>query len=38
MTFSKFQTNSYCVGGRQLSATKNTYGIITTKGSKVLNG
>ena len=38
MSFNKFKTNSYCVGGRHLSATKNIYGDITSKGSKVLIG
>ena len=36
MTFNKFKTDSYCVGGRHRSATKNIYGDITSKGSKVL--
>ena len=35
MTFNKFETNSYCVGGRHISATKNIYGSITSKGNKV---
>ena len=38
MTFKKFKTDSYCVGGRHRSATKNIYGDITSKGSKVLIG
>ena len=38
MTFNKFETNSYCVGGRHISATKNIYGSITSKGNKVLIG
>ena len=38
MTFNKFKTDSYCVGGRHPSATKNIYGDITSKGSKVLIG
>ena len=38
MIFNKFETNCYCVGGRHLSATKNIYGSITSKGSKVING
>ena len=38
MSFQKFKTNSYCVGARHQSATKNTYGDITSKGSKVLIG
>ena len=38
MSFQKFKTDSYCVGGRQRSAAKNIYGVITSKGSKVLIG
>ena len=38
MTFNKFENDSYCVGGRHRSATKNIYGSITSKGSKVLIG
>ena len=38
MTFSKFKTDSYYVGGRHRSATKNIYGDMTSKGSKVLIG
>ena len=38
MTFNKFETNSYCAGGRHLSTTKNLYGSITSKGNKVLIG
>ena len=38
MTFKKFETNSYCVGGRHISATKNIYGDITSKDSKVSMG
>ena len=38
MSFQKFETDSYCVGGRHRSATKNIYGKITSKGSKVLIG
>ena len=38
MSFQKFETDSYCVGGRHRSATKNIYGNITSKGSKVLIG
>ena len=38
MTFQKFQTDSYCVGGRHRSATVNIYGSITSKNSKVLIG
>ena len=36
MTFSKFENDSYCVGVRHRSATKNIYGSITSKGGKVL--
>ena len=36
MTFKKFETNSYCVGGRHISATKNIYGSITSKSNKVI--
>ena len=38
MTFNKFKTDSYCVGGRHRSATRNIYGDITSKSSKVLFG
>ena len=38
MTFQKFKTDSYCVGGRHRSATVKIYGDITPKGSKVLIG
>ena len=38
MTFNKFGTNSYCVGGRHTSATKDNYGSLTSKGNKVLIG
>ena len=38
MTFNKFKTDSYCVGGRHRSATKIFYGDITSKGSKLLIG
>ena len=38
MSFQNFKNKSYCVGGRHQSATKNLYGDITSKGSKVLNG
>ena len=38
MTFNKFQTDSYCVGGRHRSSTKIIYGDITSKVSKVLIG
>ena len=38
MTFNKFEMNSYCVDGRHISATRNIYGSITSKGNKVLIG
>ena len=38
MSFQKFKTDSYCVGGRHRSATVKIYGDITYKGSKVLIG
>ena len=38
MSFQKFYSDSYCVGGRHRSATKNIYGDKTSKGSKVLFG
>ena len=38
MSFQKFKSYSYCVGGRHRSATKNIYGDKTSKGSKVLIG
>ena len=38
MTFNKFETNTFCVGARHISATKNVYGSLRSKGSKVLNG
>ena len=38
MGFQKITTASCCVGGRHPSATKNVYGDITSKGSKVLIG
>ena len=38
MSFKKLKGDSYCVGGRNRSATTKTYGSITSKGSKVLNG
>ena len=38
MSFNKFESDSYCVGGRHRSATKNIYGNVTSKGSKVLIG
>ena len=34
MSFQTFKSVSYCVGGRHRSATTETYGDITSKGSK----
>ena len=38
MSFQKFKSDSYCVGGRHRSATVKIYGDITSKGSKKLIG
>ena len=38
MSFDKFKSDSFCVGGRHKSATVKIYGDITSKGSKVLIG
>ena len=38
MSFQKFKSDSYCVGGRHKSSTVKIYGDITSKGSKVLIG
>ena len=38
MSFQKFKTDSYCVGGRHRSSRIKIYGDITSKGSKVLIG
>ena len=38
MSFQKFKSDSYCVGGRHKSSTVKIYGDITSKGSKVLVG
>ena len=38
MSFQKFKSDKYCVGGRHRSATVKIYGDITNKGSKVLIG
>ena len=38
MSFNKFKSDSYCVGGRHKFATVKIYGDITSKGSKVLIG
>ena len=37
MTFQKFKSDSFCVGGRHRSAIVKFYGDITSKGSNVLN-
>ena len=36
--FNKFKTNSFCVGGRNYSGTKNIRGFITSKSTKMLKG
>ena len=38
MSFNKFKSDSYCVGGRHRSATVKIYGDITSKVSKLLIG
>ena len=38
MRYQKRKTDRYCVGSRHRSATKNIYGDITSRGSKVLKG
>ena len=38
MSFNKFKSDSYCVGGRHRSSTVKIYGDVTSKGSKVLIG
>ena len=38
MSFQKFKSDSYCVGGKHRSPTVKLYGDITTKGSKILIG
>ena len=38
MSFQKFKSDSYCVGGRHRSTTIKIYGDKTSKGSKVLLG
>ena len=38
MSFNKYKSDSYCVGGRHRSSTKNVFGDINSKGSKVLIG
>ena len=36
MSFQQIKSDSYCIGGRHRSATKNNYVDITSEGSKVL--
>ena len=36
--FSKFKTNSYCVGGRRYSGTNIIRGVISAEGTKMLKG
>ena len=36
--FSKFKTNSYCVGGRHYSGTNKIRGVVTATGTKMLKG
>ena len=38
MSFQKFKTDGYSVGGKHRSATVEIYGDISSKGSKVLIG
>ena len=38
MSFQKFKSDSYCIGGRHRYATKNFSGVITCKASKILIG
>ena len=38
MSFNKFKSNSYCVGGRHQSNAVKIYGVIASKGSKFLIG
>ena len=38
MSFQKFKSDSYCVGGRHRPGTVKIYGDITSKGNKVLIG
>ena len=38
MSFNKFKSDSYCIGGRHRSATTKIYGDTTSKSSKVLIG
>ena len=38
MSFQKFKSDSFCVGGRHRSATTDNYGNLTSRGTKVLIG
>ena len=38
MSFQRFKSDRYCVGGRHRSSTKNIYGDIRSKGSKIQIG
>ena len=38
MGFQKFESGSFCVGGRHRPATIKIYGDITSKGNKVIIG
>ena len=38
MSFQKYKSDTYCLGGRHRSSTIKTYGDITSKGSKLLIG
>ena len=38
MSFQKFDSDSFCVGGRHRFSTVENYGDLTSKGSKVLIG
>ena len=38
MSFQKFETNCFCVGGKHRSSTTKKYGNITSNSSKVLIG
>ena len=38
MSFQKFKSDSFCVGGKHRSSTVEIYGDITSRGTKVLIG
>ena len=38
MSFQKYKSNSFCVGGRHRSSTTKIYGDLSSKGSKILIG